>query len=252
MKYLYLLLFILLPILPQTGTLWAASPFEEANELYQNGQYQEAITRYEGILVEGLRSPELYYNLGNCYYKKEVLGKAILYYRRALQLAPRDEDIAYNLALVKAQLKDDISPLPPFFLARWWEASSQLLSSSAWSILCLLFLWAGVAAFIAWLLGSTRKIKKYGFLSGVVLILLSILLGSLAYSQASYEQDSRQAVILHQEVAMQSAPDEESTTILLLHEGTTVDLLDQIGDWYKIRLENGEQGWLPTDKIEQI
>ena len=226
--------------------------FQMANEAYSAKQYDQAIEAYEAIAQEAFKSDELFYNLGNCYYHKKQIGKAILNYERALLIAPNDEDTRYNLALTRELLKDDISIIPPFFLARWWGGLRKQLSSTSWSIAGILLLWLGIVGIIIWLKGNTRQLKKKGFVIGLGLILLSLLPFLLAMSQAKLEQNSQRAIILSPEIPLRSAPDELSTELIVLHEGTKLELLDLIGTWHKVRLENGEQGWLPNDAFEQI
>ncbi|HHH49734.1 MAG TPA: tetratricopeptide repeat protein, partial [Saprospiraceae bacterium] len=219
--------------------------FVKANEAYKSKEFNKAIDLYESILKEDFQSKELFYNLGNSYFKQDQLGKAVLYFEKALLLDPTDEDIQYNLELVKSFSKDEITVLPPFFLARWWGTLRGLASSTLWSIIALVIFWLGVAGIIVWLIAQEREKKKKGFLIGFLLISLSILPFLLAYDKFNLEKDSNMAIVLAKETALKSAPDIESTELLLIHEGTKLELLDEIGEWSKVRLQNGEQGWLP-------
>ena len=126
------------------------------------------------------------------------------------------------------------------------------MSANIWGGLTLLSLWAGIAGFIVWLFGKSRDRKKQGFIGGIILTLLSILLYFLASSQAKFEHNSSQAIILANKVAVKNGPDKISTDVIEIHEGLKVELLDQIGDWYKVALSNGDQGWLPIDSLEEI
>ena len=228
--------------------------FEEANELYQSNEFSTAIEKYESVEAQGYRSPELYYNLGNAYFKINQPGKAILNYERALLIANPDtrEDIQYNLELVRKSLTDDIEVLPQFFLKRWKNILRNLASSKSWSIIALLIFWLGIGGLIVWLKGKDRQQKKIGFVAGMVVLMMSALPFFLAIDASRFEQSSELAVIMSEEVKLRSAPDEESNSIFLLHEGVSVELLDQIGAWYKVKLRNGEQGWLPKDALEKV
>ncbi len=226
--------------------------FKEANQSYQDKKNSNAIEKYEAILKEGYHSSGLYYNLGNAYYRNGEIGKAILNYERSLLLRPNDEDTRFNLSLARQQVKDKFEVLSTFFLTRWWRSLRQLASSTDWSILAMLVLWTGIGGLVFWLLGQARKTKRRGFFTGLICLFGSIFLFSLAYSRTQFEENSGQAIILSQVVPLQNAPDEASPQILQLHEGTKVKLLDQIGDWHKVRLSDGEQGWLPNNAFEQI
>jgi len=235
----------------------AASPevernMQRANEAYQSGNFAEAMRQYLALVEQGYRSEALYYNLGNAYYRLDSVGKAVLYYERALLLDPGDQDITHNLEVIRDQLPDEIDPLPVFFLTAWWRRVSLSMSETSWSALSLVCLWLGIGGFSLWLLGSQRKLKKVGFAAGIVLLLLSGLFFAFANSRAQLEDDSNRAVILAAEVALHSAPDQASEALLELHEGATLRLLDQIGDWYKVEMLDGNQGWLPKSSVEEI
>ena len=226
--------------------------FDAANNAYQQGHYDKAIQDYETILKTGVFSKEIYFNLGNCYFKTKQLGLAVLNYERALKIAPNDEDTQFNLNIIREQLEDDLDVIGSFFLKDWWRALHQFLSSTTWSILTILTLWAGIAGILLWLFGTSRKLKKRGFISGFVLLALSIFLYFIANSQADYEENTHFAILLEKETPLKNGPDKESSEILPIHEGLKVELLDQIGDWYKVKLSNGEQGWLPKSAIARI
>ena len=247
-KTLFLLILIsTTPLLANPTT-----DFEAANTAYQKGDYAAAITQYESILKTNNYSEGLYYNLGNAYFKINKLGKAILYYEKALLAAPRDADVLHNLEIAKAKTKDDLSRIGKFFLAEWWQGLHKSLSANVWGILTLLSLWAGIAGFVLWLLGASRARKKQGFISGIALVLLSVLLYFLGNSQAGFEQNSRTAIVLENTIELKNGPDAQSTGVIDIHEGLKVELIDQIGDWYKVKLMNGDEGWLPMSSLEEI
>lgn len=226
--------------------------FQAANEAYQEGNYGAAIQGYERILSEGNSSNEIYYNLGNAYFKSAIIGKAILNYERALLSRPNDGDTKFNLEIAQTRLEDDLETIGTFFLIEWWQNIHKLFSSAVWGVLTLISLWGGIAGLLLWLLGRTRDLKKQGFISGIGLLLVSTLLFFIGNSQANFEQNSQFAIILDKEVNLRSAPDEESNSILEIHEGLKVGLLDEIGTWQKVKLSNGDQGWLPKASFEEI
>ncbi len=247
MKYFTCCLLLMSPFLA-----FSQAEFEAGNMAYEKGNYSFAIEQYEQVLNEGKHAPELYYNLANAYFKTNNLGKAILNYERTLLLRPRDADTQTNLAIAQARTVDIIQPLPPFFLTRWWRSLQNGLSAGAWSGLTILMLWLALAGFSVWLLASLREHKKRGFLTGVVSLILFATTFMLAAQRTAGQHNSNKAIILAKEVALRDAADADSPDILELHEGTKVSLLDQIGEWHKVRLPNGEQGWLPGDSFEEI
>jgi len=232
--------------------LIAQPSFEAANEAYEKGNYNFAIEQYEGVLGTGQHSAELYYNLGNAYFKAGNLGKAVLNYERTRLLSPSDAQGRDNLAIAQARTVDIIQPLPDFFLTRWWRGLQRSLSAGVWSGLSILMLWLAVGGFSVWLLLSDREHKKRGFLGGMVCLLLFGITFALAAQRSSAQQNSNQAIILAKETALKDAADADSPDILTLHEGTKIHMLDQIGEWHKVRLPNGEQGWLAEGSFEEI
>jgi len=248
-KLLLCIVFIMVSIFT-----WAESPatFDLANEQYEAGKYEEAIKQYEGLLEEGYQSAELHYNLGNAFFKKQQLAKAVLHFEKAAVRSPRDKDIQYNLSIVKNKLPDQFEMIPAFFISRWWASLRSVVGPTGWGIIGLLFLWTGIGGLILWFRGGNRKIRKQGFTIGVILTLLSIIPFSLGFDAAKTIKHSTRGVIMVAEIELKSAPDEVSKAILTLHAGTTISILDEIGSWKKIRLSNGEEGWLEANTFEKI
>lgn len=223
-----------------------------ANDAYQNQAYEEAIQQYQTLIDQGYQSSTLFYNLGNAYFKSGQMGKAVLYYEKAKVLAPFDADIRHNLKVVDAQLEDNIEPLAPFFLIRWWNFWVNAFSPTTWSIIGIVCLWLGVAGLAIWLLGKERRRKKLGFFIGVGLLIGSLFPFALAYSGNQRMQNNGLAVIMEQEIGLKTAPDDQSQDLFRLHEGTKVQILDQIGTWYKVKLADGEIGWLLASQLERV
>ena len=244
--------FCLLFMLIISHYLLAQSPVESANEAYIAGDYSSAISEYEAILAEGNESADLHYNLGNAYFRKGSIGKAVLHLEKAKQFNPRDKDILHNLDIVKKSTVDQFEVIPVFFMSQWLQNIQKLLSPNAWAILGLLFLWAGVFGLILMFRGKDRKIRKQGFIVGSILLLICILPLSLGFSSARQLNDSERGVLINKVSTMKSAPDPESETILELHEGTSFNILDEIGTWKKIHLSNGEEGWIESNTFEKI
>lgn len=230
----------------------AKAIFEQGNKAYQHADYAAAEKNYAAALQAGGNSAELQYNLGNCYYKLNELGKAILHYERALRLAPGDADARHNLAIAQQAVPNELGNVPPFFLAAWWRATANVLSSNMWSVLALALAWCGLGGLATWQLSSIRRRRKYGFLLGMASILLAAITLGLAHTKHSVEQRSGEAVVIEAKTQAHTAPEQDATPLYKLPAGTKVGLLDQIGDWHKVRLSNGEQAWLPSSSVEEI
>ncbi|HHS95909.1 MAG TPA: tetratricopeptide repeat protein [Phaeodactylibacter sp.] len=226
--------------------------FKQANEAYTKGDFATAIQQYESLLAQGQHSEDLYYNLANAYYKTDNLGKAILNYERALLLNPKDENTLYNLAVAKNKMKEPIDPIPPFFLSTWWAALRGVLSPNTWAVIALVLLFLSFGALSLWQLSPNVIQKKRGFFVGLALLLAALLSFTLAWSAYWHQSDSGFAILLQDEASLKSGADEDSQELRKIYEGTKLELIDQINIWYKVRLQNGETGWLPGNAFEKV
>lgn len=226
--------------------------FRKANESFQKGNYEEAITEYETILKSGYVSSELYYNLGNAYYKTSNIPAAILNYERSLKLHPGDADAEFNLKIANSQTIDKIEPLPEVFYKmrlNKWLMSSTPEDRLQWVVILL---WICFALTAVWLFIPVRRIKQLSF----TLALLAFTGSIAAYSLASWQQqqidDEHYAIIFQPNVYVKSSPDDKSANLFMLHGGTKVKMLDELSGWKRIKLPNGHEGWIPENTLEKI
>lgn len=133
--------------------------WDQANTAYINNDFPTAISLYETILSSGRQSGKLYYNLANAYFKEQEIGRAILNYNRALRLNPGNEDIRYNLQVAEKMTKDHIDAVPEFFVKTWLSNLRNLLSSTTWAVLSLVFLAAMLGSALFYLL-SRRLVRR--------------------------------------------------------------------------------------------
>jgi tetratricopeptide (TPR) repeat protein len=253
--FLRKILIIIFLFLLAPSHIWATDAqqyFTEANQAYQAGRYPKAVELYEAILKNGVFSSELYYNLGNAYYRLGQNGRAILNYERALRLSPSNGDIENNLTLAQARITENIEPVSQMFLIKWGQILRGWLAADSWSVLGLIFLWTGVAGFAVWLLGEERIWKKRGFLTGSILIPLSIVPFLCATSAKSLEVNAQNGIILVRETVIRPAPDANALPTGILHEGIKVEMKDKIQNHIKVRLPNGEEGWIEERSLEKI
>ncbi len=251
MKRILLLFLVIAPVVglraADLRALW-----DRANTAYVNENYPEAIACYDSIAVTGQESAILYYNMGNAYFKAGQIGKAILYYNRAQRLDPSDEDIAYNLTVAGSYAKDHIEPIPEFFLKRWVHDMRSSLSSNEWAVASLVLFAVFLAALLLYLLPLQRPLRKTGFWSGVVALLLFLMAAGFASTERREAIDASYAIVMSGAAPVKSSPDAASKDLFVLHEGTKVKLLDQLNGWREIQLADGKKGWIDTSSIEQI
>ncbi len=251
MKYKITFLFLLF-----LSIICSASEVEDlmqnGNNLYQKKQFEEASKLYERVLNYGYESSELYYNLGNSYFRLGKLGYSILNYEKALKLAPSDEDIIHNLAIANARTIDKIEVLPKLFFIRWFESLVNLFSVNGWLyflyFLMILLLLTAAAYFVI----NKIIIQKWAFISGSVILGVFIL--SLVFFGLRLHQDSQftNAVVVEQAVTVKASPDVSSNDAFIIHEGLKIQIDDKVSDWYKVRLADGKIGWLRSAEIKII
>jgi tetratricopeptide (TPR) repeat protein len=254
MNFRKLLLFNILSILFSSPLMAtdAEQVFKEAAQAYQQGNYVGAIEKYESILKASVFSKELYYNLGNAYYRNNQTGKAILNFERALRLDPSDKEIQRNLSLSQSHIIENIEPLNEIFILRWMKILRGGLAANTWAYLSLLALWLGIAGFILWLIGKERLWKKRGFIGGLVFTPLSILLFLMAQKGFSDLATNRFGVITTKEVAFKTSADVNAPTSFILHEGIKVEIVDKVLNFTRVLLPNNEEGWIDNNAVEKI
>lgn len=234
-------------------SLMAQHPqLEKGNELYSSQKFNEAIAAYEEVVNSGLESAELYYNLGNAYYKSGKYTRAILNYERAKLLAPNDGDIQFNLDLANQHVVDAIEPLPQVFFVRWWKNLVRSKQADSWAVFSFVSFFVFLGLLALFVFSSSSKLKKLGFWSGILVFALSVTTFVFANKQQNRLTKHNFAIVLQASVTAKSSPSEGGTNIFVIHEGLKVQLLDQVSNWYQVRLADGNQGWLPAESFEKI
>lgn len=226
--------------------------WSRANDSYAAGEYAAALADYEAILNDGKHSAALYYNLANTYFKLEQLGRAILYYNRALRLSPADEDIRHNLEYAEQMTKDSIEKIPEFILTTWVRAIRGVLSSTAWTVVSLVMLTLSLAMALVFLLSQRMSWRKTGFYVMILAAVLFVVTTLFAISERREIVNSREAIIMNSAVSIKSSPDRAATELFVLHEGTKVFVGEALGGWAEVRISDGRKGWIEESRIEKI
>jgi tetratricopeptide (TPR) repeat protein len=224
----------------------------EADSAYAQGNYQRAISCYEALLKEG-KHADVYYNLGNAYYRIEDFTHAILNYERALLLSPADGDVKFNLQMARSKTVDKIVPESEMFFVTWYHSLVNLNSVDGWARLALITLALAIVLALAYLFSSPLWMRKVGFYGAVLMVVVFLVSNLFAYQQKSYISERRGAIIMSSAVSIKSTPAENGTDLFVLHEGTKVVITDSsMDDWKEIRVADGKRGWIETSKIEMI
>lgn len=248
------ILLILPVLLMSLWTVGATDPQweKQAEEFYRKGKYNEAVEIYRKLRAGGMESAALYYNLGNCYYRLGENTQAILNYERALLLEPSDASARYNLHMAQQAIVDKIEVLPELFLVRWYKGLVGYFSANQWGYISVaLFILFLVMAALFFYSPSTG-VKKAGFVVGIIVFLLTMGTIFFAMQQDKKITDREYAIITTPSVTVKGAPDNSGTSLFLIHEGLKVRVVEQLGNWYNIRMADGNEGWVAKGDLEII
>jgi tetratricopeptide (TPR) repeat protein len=207
---------------------------------------------YQKIVDAGFASPELYFNMGNTCFKMNDYARAILWYERGKRLDPGNEDINFNLNVANTKISDKIEPLPELFYKRWYNGLVLFFAFDTWAMMGVCMFIAGLFCLVLYLASRVLILRKLGFWSALGLFFLALFTLFFAWNGYRYAQSASEAIVFAPTITVKSSPDDKSTDLFVLHEGTKVRLLDNISGWYEIRIANGSVGWLPNSSLEKI
>ncbi|MBR4729315.1 MAG: BatD family protein, partial [Prevotella sp.] len=213
------LLMLLLPLCAQAVTK------ADADSAYVRGEYQQAIKDYEALLKQGA-SADLYYNLGNAYYRTENITRAVLNYERALLLSPGDRDIRFNLQMARSKTVDKITPEQDMFFVTWYRSLVNLTSVDGWADIALISLALAIVLALLYLFSERIWLRKVGFFGAIILIVFFLLGNVFAYQQKDLLVHRRGAIVTAPAVTVKSTPAKQGTDLFILHEGTKVTITD--------------------------
>ena len=242
---------ILLVSLSSVTTSFAVTK-TEADSAYARGEFQQAIKDYEALLKQGA-SADLYYNLGNAYYRSENITRAVLNYERALLLSPGDRDIRFNLQIAQAKTIDKIVPESEMFFFTWYRALVNLMSVDGWASVALVSLALVIILLLVYLFSERVWLRKVGFFGGILMLLLFVLSNIFAWQQKQNLLFRKGAIVMTPTISVKSTPASNGTDLFILHEGTKVVITDSsMKDWREIRIADGKEGWIESKHLEEI
>jgi tetratricopeptide (TPR) repeat protein len=225
---------------------------ERGNEYYLNGEYESAIKEYQAVIDSGFESAELYYNLGNAYYKSHKITMALVNYEKANLLKPGDKEILHNLEMTRQMVVDKIDKLPEFMPRVWYRRFIGLLKTDQWAYLSMVAFPLSLILVLIYLFVRNTRIRKLSFWLGILLMVISLSAFLFSWHQKRLVYHHSYAIILSPSVTIKSSPDESGTELFNLHEGTKVEIIDQLGEWKEIRLSDGNVGWVRMEDLIKL
>lgn len=244
-----ILLAIMIFAIPAPAT---AITKKNADDEYKKGNYMQAIRDYEELLKKG-PSVELYYNLGNAYYRTDNITRAVLNYERALLLSPGDDDIRFNLQMARSKTIDKITPKSEMFFVTWYKSLVNFTSIDGWANTAIVSIAIALLLILCYLFGKKILIRKAGFYGAMFFVLLFIASNIFAYEQRRILTRRTGAIITSTSAALKKTPVANSEYNTIIHEGSRVEIIDDtMKDWKLVELEDGREGWIQSSQMERI
>lgn len=219
---------------------------------YQRGNYQVAIADYRALLQKGV-SADLYYNLGNAYYRTDSLAQAILCYERAYELEPGDDDIRFNLQFARSKTIDKITPESEMFFVTWYRGLVNFTGVDQWAKTALVAIFLALICVLVYLFSASMLRRKIAFFASAILLLVFLAAHLFAYQQKEAFEHRSGAIVMASSVNVKKTPVATGSDAFVLHEGTRVEITDRsIKGWVGVRLADGREGWMSPRALEEI
>jgi len=252
MKKILILFSVLLFMFQAKASDALQDSIAKANKSYLEKDYKAAIKTYNNVISLGYASAELYYNTGNAYYKAGKITLAIVNYEKALKIDPSFSDAAYNREMANKLIIDKIEAIPEFFLTSWFKSLVSMFSYNYWAYLSVSFFALSLILLSIYFYSSKLILRKIAFFSSLLFFVFVVFTFWFASKQFKYQTVNRTAIIYETVANVKSSPSEDGTDIFPLHEGTKVEMLEEVGEWTEIRIADGKQGWLKKETLIEI
>jgi tetratricopeptide (TPR) repeat protein len=252
LRNIFTLIFILSLSLEAISQQTGSDNFSKGVTYFSSGSYKEALQVWTDIYNTGYRSANLDYNIGNAYFKLNDIPDAILFYERAYLLNPADEDINYNLQISRTLIVDRFQEIPELFFVKWYNFISLIISTNSWAKISIVSFICCLLLLSLYIYSPRYRHKVIGFWSAVFFFVISLSSLTFTIRNKSLVYDSHKAIIFAPQVSGKSSPDKSGTDLFVLHDGTKVTVEDTVGEWFEIRLSDGNKGWIPASALKLI
>jgi tetratricopeptide (TPR) repeat protein len=241
----YIVLFFSQVFFAQTG-------FEKGNDLYKDGKYDLAVKAYESVLATNKESAELYFNLGNCYYKLQLTAPAIYNYEKALVLDPTNAAVLNNIKFAQKQTIDEIKVVPKVGFAKLLRDFTGIYPFDTWAWITIGFAMTFLLFFMGYYFSQRAVVKRIFFVGMFVVLLFQIMSMSAAFFEKSHFDNEKPAIVFAESTEVKSEPQKASAATFTLHEGTKVYVIETLENWKKIQLTDGTEGWIDSSAIKEV
>jgi tetratricopeptide (TPR) repeat protein len=246
MRRITIILFFVLGVVTNS---FSNDLLQKAEKAYDNKNYKEAISCYQKLINEGNRSYELYFNLGNSYYRNKELGYAIYYYELARKLNPNDQDVQINLGIAAAKTIDKIDAKENFFINAMKSNVVNVVSTDSWAWLSVTLAFITCILFFMFVQSQIMILKRVSFLFSIVGAIALVVVYFFGTSALNSKKENKFAIVLLKEVKITNEPNAGATMKFALHEGTKVRIVEANSDWVLIKLDNGNEGWVKQSEV---
>jgi tetratricopeptide (TPR) repeat protein len=226
--------------------------FEKGNEFYNNGEFELAIKQYNKILENGIHSPELYFNLGNCFYRLNKVAESNFNYEKALLLSPNEQYILNNISFAKNMGLDNIEELPLTQFQKNIDYIISLFSIKIWSFILIVLMSLFFISALIYLFSYNPVYKRIYFSLSIIILIISLLIFSIIWTELKKSNEIKSGIVFSKELSVFSEPNKRNEELFILHEGTKVQLTDKLKGWEKIKLINGAEGWVNENQIKPL
>ena len=244
--------FVILMLMMLIPCSVSAADKVDADAYYTNGNYKQAVEEYEALLKKG-ESAELYYNLGNAYYRINNITRAVISYERALLLSPGDRDIKFNLEMARSKTADKMASRSEMFFVTFYKALVNIMSVDGWAMTAVVSIILSLILVLFYLFSSRIMIRKVGFFGSAILLLLFLVSNIFAFQQKEQITNRTGAVVISSSTEVHKTPSDSSLELMIVHEGTRVEITDDtMKEWFGVLLSDGTEGWVKKETVEVI
>jgi tetratricopeptide (TPR) repeat protein len=228
------------------------SLFVKANKLYQQENYLDALELYQDIEKQNVESEALYFNMANIYYKTNQVAPAIYFYEKALQIDPNNKDIKFNLDFAQRMILDNIEPLPKSLGQKFRDGVILKFKYNTWAIIAVSLAFLFALLFLLYHFSYSTSKKRFYFITSITSATLVAISLFFAFKSYHYVTTTKSAIIFAPQTQVKSAPTKNSEVNFELHEGSKVQVLEDLDNWRKIKIADGKTGWMNVDDLKEL